>query len=146
MVSEYIKEIGERSPFVKLLGVDLLKLDHGSCQLSMKVKENFRNMYKTVHGGVIYSLAEIGMGVAMNSVLKKEQETVAIEIKINYLKAAQASMLICDAKIIQKGKNIAVLEAEIKEDEILIAKAMGTYSIIKLNEDQLREKMKLHQY
>ena len=92
-------------------------------------------MYKTVHGGGIYSLAEIGMGIAMNSTLKKEQETVAIEIKINYLKPVQATKLICDSKIIQLGKNIAVLESEIKDESLLVAKAMGTFSIFKSKEN-----------
>lgn len=61
--------------------------------------------------------------------MRKDQEAATIEIKINYLKPVQAETLICDAKIIQKGKNIAVLEAEIKANEILVAKAIGTSSI-----------------
>ncbi|KAF0156507.1 MAG: paaI [Syntrophaceae bacterium] len=135
MVLEYTDILRERSPFIKLLGLDVLKLESGTCQLSLKIKDNFRNSHKTVHGGVIYSLADIGMGVAVYSTLKKDQEAATIEIKINYLKPAQVTTLVCDAKIIQKGKKIAVLEAEIKYDDILVAKALGTFSIFKTKDE-----------
>ncbi len=125
----------ELSPFIKLLGVEVIKLEIGTCQLSMKIKDNFLNIHKTVHGGVIYSLADIGMGVAVYSTLKKDKEAATIEIKINYLKPAQAVMLVCNAKVIQKGKNIAVLEAEIKSGDTLVAKALGTFSIVKTKSD-----------
>jgi acyl-CoA thioesterase len=132
MALEYTTEIlRDRSPFIKLLGLEVLKLDNGSCQLSLKIKDNFLNFHKTVHGGVIYSLADISMGVSVYSTLKKEQDTATIEIKINYLKPTQAETLMCNAKIIQKGKNIAVLEAEIKNNDTLVAKAIGTFSIFK---------------
>jgi len=131
MALEYTETIRKRSPFIRLLGVEVLKLENGICQISLEIKDNFRNVHKNVHGGVIYSMADISMGVAVYSTLKKDQEAATIEIKINYLKPAMATTLLCDAKIIQKGKNIAVLEAEIKSGENLVAKAMGTFSIFK---------------
>ena len=134
MALEYTETLRDRSPFIKLLGMEVLKLDNGTCQLSLKIKDNFLNYHKTVHGGVIYSLADISMGVAVYSTVKKEQDAATIEIKINYLKPTQAEILICEARIIQKGKNIAVLEAEIKAEDILIAKAQGTFSIFKSKE------------
>jgi acyl-CoA thioesterase len=84
-------------------------------------------------------MADISMGVAVYSAIKKDEETATIEIKINYLKPAKTSIMICDAKVIQKGKNIAVLEAEIKAEDILIAKAQGTFSIFRSKNDQPQE-------
>ena len=49
--SEYLKQ---RSPFVKLLGLQVIKLDNGYCQCSLEIKETFLNVHKAVHGGVIY--------------------------------------------------------------------------------------------
>ena len=127
------------SPFVKHLGLDVLKLENGTSQLSLKIKDYLKNSHEAVHGGVIYSLADIAMGVAVYSTLKKEQTSATIEIKINYLKPARAAVLICDARIVQKGNNIAVLEAEVRADDILIAKAMGTFSIFKSKDEKAIE-------
>jgi acyl-CoA thioesterase len=132
---DYTEYIRNRSPFIKLLGLAIENLDNGFCRSSLQIQDNFLNKHKFVHGGVIYSMADISMGVAVYSAIKKDEETATIEIKINYLKPAKTSILICDAKVIQKGKNIAVLEAEIKAEDILIAKAQGTFSIFRSKND-----------
>ncbi len=126
---DYTKEIRERSPFVNLLGLSIETIENGFCRTTLEIKTDFLNKHKVVHGGVIYSMADISMGVAVYSTLQKEEETATIEIKINYLKQAKSKYLVCDARIIQKSKNIAVLEAEIKENDKLVAKAQGTFSI-----------------
>lgn len=125
----YTEEVRKRSPFINLLGLAIEKIEDGYCQSSLEIQDTFLNKHKFVHGGVIYSMADISMGVSVYSTLKKNEETATIEIKINYLKPAKTNILICDAKVIQKGKNIAVLEAEIKAEDVLIAKALGTFSI-----------------
>ena len=132
MALDYTETIREKSPFIKLLGIEVLKNEIGYCQLSLKIKDTFLNVHQTVHGGVIYSLADVCMGVTTYSTLKTGEEAATIEIKINYLKPAYTKLLICDAKVVQKGKNIAVLEAEIKYDNVLVAKALGTFSIFKV--------------
>ena len=128
---DYTEEVRKRSPFINLLGLAIEKLENGYCKSNLEIKDSFLNGHKFVHGGVIYSIADISMGVAVYSTLKKDEETATIEIKINYLKPADTKILICDAKVIQKGKNIAVLEAEIKCDDNLIVIAQGTFSIYK---------------
>jgi len=131
----YTEMVRERSPFVKFLGLQIHKFDNGYCQCSLEIKNDLLNSHKAVHGGVIYTMADVTMGSALYSTFKKDELAATIEIKINYLKPAQAKTLICEAKIIQKGKNIAVLEAEIKYNDTLVAKALGTFSIFKSKDD-----------
>lgn len=135
MIIDYTKEVRKISPFINLLGLAIDDLEHGICLSRLDVSDSFLNKHKTVHGGVIYSMADISMGVAVYSTLKKDEETSTIEIKINYLKPANTKILVCEAKVIQKGKNIAVLEAEVESNDNLIAKAMGTFSIFKAKDN-----------
>lgn len=135
MALDYSEDLKQRSPFVKLLGLQVIKLDNGYCQCSLEIKETFLNVHKAVHGGVIYTLADVAMGVTTYSTLKKDEKAATIETKINYLKPAYTKILICEAKVVQKGKSIAVLEAEIKYDDTLVAKALGTFSIFKAKDD-----------
>lgn len=46
---------------------------------------------------------------------------------------ATSGTIVCDTKVIHKGKKIAVMESEIKNNEKLVAKALGTYSIFKIS-------------
>lgn len=127
---ELTEEIWKKSPFIRLLGLEIEKFEHGTCSSRLRIKDTLLNKHGVVHGGVIYSLADISMGVAVYSTLKKGEETSTVEIKINYLKPAKTSLLTCEAKILKKGKNIAVMEAEIRSGEkTLIAKALGTFML-----------------
>ncbi len=128
---DFTDEIRSRSPFVNLLGLSVGKREEGICQTFLDVRDEFLNSQGFVHGGVIYSMMDISMGTAVYSTLKPNEKTFTIEIKINYLKPSNAKRLSCTAKIIQKGKNIAVLEAEVRDETVLIAKAMGTFSVFK---------------
>ncbi len=127
---EFTEEIWKMSPFVKLLGLEIEKLVQGVCVSRLRIKDTLLNKHSVVHGGVIYSMADISMGVAVYSTLKNKEETSTVEIKINYLKPAKTSVLTCEARIVKKGKNIAVLEAEVRSGESdLIAKALGTFML-----------------
>lgn len=139
MVLNYTEMVRERSPFVKFLGLQIIKFDNGYCQCSLEIKNNLLNSHKAVHGGVIYTMVDVAMGSALYSTFKKDELAATIEIKINYLKPAYTKLLICDAKVVQKGKNIAVLEAEIKYDDVLVAKALGTFSIFKAKDDPAKK-------
>jgi len=85
-----------------------------------------------VHGGVLYSMADTGMGGALYSLLEKDELCATVEIKISYFKHVREGTVICDTKVIHKGKTIGVLESEILNNETLVAKANGTFSIFKV--------------
>ncbi len=120
-MQNYTEEIRKISPFVNLLGLTVEKIDNGFCRSSVEIKKDFLNKRKIVHGGVIYSMADISMGLAVYSMLQPGEETTTAEIKINYLRPAAVKSLSCE-----------VLEAEVKDADKLIAKALGTFSILKL--------------
>ena len=131
---DYTAEIQKQSAFVKLLGLSIEKLENVFCHSRLQIREEFLNKRKIVHGGVIYSMADISMGVAVYSTLKKDEETATVEIKINYLKPANKKVLECEARVIQRGKQIAVIEADVKSEENIIAKAIGTFLVMKPRE------------
>jgi acyl-CoA thioesterase len=89
------------------------------------------NPHNVLHGGVVYSMADTGMGTALYPRLDKDEICATLEIKVVYFVAVSSGTLTCDTKLIHKSKTIAVLESEIKNNGKLVAKAMGTYSIFK---------------
>jgi len=120
------------NPFGELIGLNFIKVDNGYSQCALRVNEKLFNPHKVLHGGVIYSMADTGMGGALYPLLDESELCTTIEIKINYFKAVKSGNLVCDTKVIHKGKKIAVMESEIKNNKQLIAKATGTLSIFKI--------------
>ena len=126
-----LKEIiGGTSPFAEMLGVRVDRFGDGAGQCSLEIREEMLNMHRAVHGGVIYSLADIGMGVALYSLLDQGEKCSTVEIKINYFLPARGKRLVCASRVLRKGRSIAVLEAEVKDRQRLIAKGMGTFAVL----------------
>jgi acyl-CoA thioesterase len=116
-------------PFGDLIGLKFTKLEKGYSQCTLEVVDKLLNPHKVVHGGVMYSMADTGMGAAAYTNLGKNELCATIEIKINYFKAVKAGMLTCNTKVIHQGKKIVTMDSEIINDEQIVAKALGTYSI-----------------
>jgi len=118
-------------PFAELIGLNFTELRKGFSKCTLKVNEQLYNPHKVLHGAIIYSMADTGMGGALYSYLERDELCATIEVKINYFKSVKEGTLICKTKVIHKGKKIAVMESEIRNDEELVARAMGTFSIFK---------------
>ena len=119
-------------PFGDLIGFEFTKLRKGYSQCVLQINETHFNPHKTVHGAVMYSMADTGMGGALYSLLEKNESCATVEIKITYFKAVREGNLSCNTKVIHRGKSFGVLESEIYNDETLVSKAYGTFSIFKL--------------
>ena len=122
-------------PFGELIGFNFTKLKKGYSQCVLEVSEKLLNPHKVLHGGVIYSMADTGMGGALYSLLDEDELCATLEIKISYFKPVKVGTLICDTKVIHKGRNFSVLESEVKNNEILVSKANGTFSIFKIKNE-----------
>jgi len=119
-------------PFGELIGLNFTEIKIGYSQCVLDVDEKLFNPHKVLHGGVLYTMADTGMGGALFSQLEKDELCATVELKINYFKPVKIGTLRCNTKVISKGKKIAVMESEVLNNGQIVAKAMGTYSIFKL--------------
>lgn len=121
-------------PFGELIGLDFTRCEEGFSRGVLEVDERHLNPHNVVHGGVIYAMADTGMGGAVYSFLNEDQLCATIEIKIAYMAPVTSGRLTCDTRVVHRGKRIAILESEVKNGEQLVAKATGTYSLFKAGE------------
>ena len=121
-------------PFGELIGLDFTRFEEGFTRGVLEVDERHLNPHNVVHGGVIYAMADTGMGGAVYSFLHEDELCATIEIKIVYMAPVTSGRLTCDTRVVHRGKRIAILESEVKNGEQLVAKATGTYSLFKVGE------------
>jgi acyl-CoA thioesterase len=115
-------------PYADLLGLEIQSSSDGKSTCLVTFKKTLLNPNNVLHGGVIYSLADTGMGAALSSVLNEGEKCATIEIKIMYIKPAGHFDLICDTEVIKKGRRVALLESEVYSNDELIAKASGSFA------------------
>jgi len=118
-------------PFAELIGLHFDYYKDGTSRCHLEVNGQLLNPHNVLHGGVIYSMADTGMGGALYARLDEDEICATLEIKITYFAAVTSGNLTCDTKLIHKSKTFAALESEIENNNKLVAKAMGTYAIFK---------------
>ncbi|UCH28154.1 MAG: PaaI family thioesterase [Myxococcales bacterium] len=117
-------------PFADTLGLSFDGSADGQSRCRVTLRPELMNPHGVVHGAVAYALADTGMGAALYTLLGPEESCATIEIKIVYLASAREGELVCETKVVRKGSRVAVLESEVFASDRLIAKALGTYSIL----------------
>jgi acyl-CoA thioesterase len=123
------------APYQELIGWRYSEADNGSCDSALEVRDdlmNSRQALRSVHGGAIYSLADGAMGGALYSALNKDEWATTVGMNITYFRAVTSGSLSCTARIIHRGDKLTTLEAEVRSDGHLIAKATGTWFIFKV--------------
>lgn len=117
-------------PFADLVGLvfDAHGAETSTC--SLQIDERHLNPHHVVHGGVPYTMADTGMGAALYPTLGHNEFCATIEMKINYFKPVTDGPVECTSHLINRGKTVAHLEANLAVSGALVAKASANFAII----------------
>lgn len=121
-----IFRIKKLSPFAELIGIKIDRLEENYCRLKLLLEEKCINYNGGIHGGVIATLSDTCMGVALRTVSLKP---LTAELTVNYLSPPRVGdELTAEGWIIHRGKTIILTECIIKSDHGLdIAKGRGIF-------------------
>lgn len=117
------------NPFGELIGLRFSGCGEGVSQCVLEVSERLLNPHNVLHGGVLYSMADTGMGAALYSMLKEDELCTTVDVKIMYLKPVTSGTVRCETKVLKRARSVAILESDISSDGELVAKATGTFYI-----------------
>jgi acyl-CoA thioesterase len=116
--------------FAELLGMRPTSVGDGRARFELGVEAKHLSPNGTLHGGVIYAVADTAMGAALFSQLGPGEQCATLEIKMNYLLAVTGGTIAADAAVVDRTKRIGVLEARVfGEGDRLVALATGTFYI-----------------
>jgi len=83
---------------------------------------------KTVHGAVLYGLADTTMGSALWSLMSDGETCATISCSIDYLRAVRDGVLVCEAEVVSKGRRTAMVRAIIRDgDGEAVAQASASF-------------------
>ena len=119
------------SPFAKLLDMRVADPEDGTSTVVMPINPNHLQLAGRVQGGILVALADYSMFRAIRPLLKPGEGTTTIELKINFLAAAEKGELTATCEIISAGRDLMVGEMEIRDQNSkLIAQGLGTYMVL----------------
>ena len=118
-------------PFADLIGLRFDEYGADSSVCSLEITERLLNPHHVAHGGVLYSMADTGMGAALYPSLVEGELCATIEIKIAYFRPVTRGRIVCRTQVAHRGRRTAHLESEIRSGDALVAKATGSYAIFR---------------
>ena len=92
--------------------------------------EDVQNPYRVMHGAVIYSLIDDGMGLSVVRTLEPQQRCATVEISVRYLAAVLQGKVIAETRIVNRAKRIVTLQSDVRNSEgKLVAIGIGTFYV-----------------
>jgi len=119
--------------FWQLLGFAIERADETEAVLRMDVPETLLSPFGTVHGGVIATLFDTGLAVAIARRLEPEDRIATHNLNVTYVAFTRDRVLRCRAHVVSLRRTVGVAEGEVTAaDGTLVAKALGTFGVRRL--------------
>lgn len=121
----------ESAPYYQLLQITLEQIDVGFARFRMPFRKELTQAYGVVHGGALATLADTAVAFAMMTMIQPGEKVTTVEFKINFLAPVAGGDMIGEARVLNKGKRLALADMEVKTGEgKLLAKGLATYIIL----------------
>ena len=104
----------DRQGMMSHLGVRLLRVEPGLCELALPYSDKVTQQQGGFHGGAIGALADIAAGYASLTLAPEGKEVTTVEYKINFLAAFQSGELHATGRVMKAGRRIIVATVEVQ--------------------------------
>lgn len=119
----------EHNYFAKFLGVTILDMKPGYARTELVVRPEHMNINGAIHGGCLFTLADITAGAASSSYGDK---MATLDSSFHFLNPAiNTTCLFAENRQIKKGKRVSVHQVSVTDqDGVLLAEGTFTYMTI----------------
>lgn len=132
--------VEEQVPIHKLLGVQLLELSEGYAKVRVPFQEIvigdvFRRRW---HGGILATIMDsVGSLTGFSYFTSDEDKMATVDLRVDYLKGAEASDIIVEGKIVRLGNRLLVTSMYTwdETETILLAEGKAVYNFIRMKPD-----------
>ena len=118
---------------MKTIGMRLVKYGDGAATMTLNADRRFHNPMGTLHGGVMTDLADACMGIATMTTLADDESFTTLEVKMNFLRPVVEGVLRAEAKVVHRGRTVAMTEVVLKNHEGKdVARGTATQMVLRM--------------
>lgn len=110
-IATRIRDNVGRQGFMGHVGAELAELSRGTCTLAVDRRPELLQQHGLFHGGVTAFLVDNATTIA--AATSRGQPALTAEYKLNLLSPASGDRLICRARVIKPGRQVAVVAADV---------------------------------
>ncbi len=122
-------------PFVRLLGMELQRMDAGAAEIHLQLRDDLTNSWGVAHGGVTMTLLDVVMAHAARSPMEAGGDTqpgvVTIEMKTSFMRPGEGR-LVATGRRLHRTASMAFCEGFVHDTAgTLVGHASGTFKYMK---------------
>ena len=118
------------SEFYRWAGVEVIDASPGVVEVAFEANSQHLNLQGLVHGGILATLADTAMGLAVRTVLEPGRRHVTVQLGIEFLSPGRPGRIIARGRSVKIGTQLGFAEADVMNaDGRLLARAQSTLSV-----------------
>ena len=127
----YLTKSIEQAPFYKLLGIELLSIAPGQAVFEMEARHEHTNSIGLIQGGLVSSLADTSMGIAVRSL---GVNGATVDLSVGFTGSARlGDILRAEGRVVKLGRRLFT-ETKVVAGKRLICYNKATfYKVMSLN-------------
>ncbi|MFC2947991.1 PaaI family thioesterase [Virgibacillus sediminis] len=105
--------------YAAYLGMEIIAFNAGEASVQLKAKEHMLNAHGTIHGGLLYTMADFAFALACNSY---GRTSVGLSTTTNFMKSAtEGDTIIAKASEVRRNNRIGFYRIVIETEKEAIA-------------------------
>ena len=120
------------SEFYRWAGVEVTDASPGTVEIAFEAGTQHLNLQGLVHGGILATLADTAMGLAVRTVLDAGRRHVTVQLGVEFLSPGRPGRITAKGRSVKIGTQLGFAEADVvNADGRLLARAHSTLSVTK---------------
>jgi uncharacterized protein (TIGR00369 family) len=116
--------------FAARLGARAESASDGKARLSFEAREEHLNPAGTLHGGVLATLVDTAMGLAVRTATDEDDVPATSQLTVTYLRPGKPGTLEVTAQVRTRGEHLTVCEADVEQNGRALVHAMATFALL----------------
>ena len=123
-VTEQTRELIAGDRYAAQLGAELMDIKPGWARVTMKLDESHLNFLGLIHGGVMFSLADVAFGAAANSFGSR---AMALSVGIDFMAAPKTTgEMTAEVELVQRAGKTGFYRMKVTDAEgVIVAQCHG---------------------
>jgi len=120
-----------RGCFPGLVGMRFLEISPDRVLAELEVREAVRQPWGILHGGAIATLLDTPAGAGAVANLQGGQQSVTVEIKVNFIGPVRAGRVAVEAVPLHRGRSTMIWEGRVRDAQgRIVAAGLSTHMTI----------------
>lgn len=120
-----------RGRFPGLVGMQFLEISPDRVLATLEVREELKQPWGILHGGAIATLLDTVAAAGAVANLERGQQSVTVEIKVNFIGAVRAGVVTVEAIPLHRGRSTMIWESRARDPEgRIVAAGLSTHMTI----------------